>query len=294
MKMTTHLGTLVPQPRFSILIPTWNNLELLKICVASIRRNSTFTHQIILHINEGSDGTLEWARDAGLDYTHSAQNVGVCYACNAAAGLARADHLLYLNDDMYVCPEWDANLWAAAEACGDELFYFSSTMIEPRYARNPCTARTQDFGDTAQTFREQDLLDAYKSFYRDDWQGASWPPSVMPRSLWTQVGGFSIEFTPGMYSDPDLSMKLWHAGCRHFRGVGNSLVYHFMSKSTGRVKRNNGRKQFLHKWGMASSTFYRFYLRMGEPYRGPVTEPAPGITLRLQKVRAWAKLRLGI
>lgn len=47
---------------FSILIPTWNNLPFLKICVDSIRKNSTYRHQIIVHVNDGSDGTLEWAR----------------------------------------------------------------------------------------------------------------------------------------------------------------------------------------------------------------------------------------
>ena len=56
---------------FSILIPTWNNLPFLKICVDSIRKNSTYRHQIIVHVNDGSDGTLEWVRQQGLDYTHS-------------------------------------------------------------------------------------------------------------------------------------------------------------------------------------------------------------------------------
>ena len=54
---------------FSILIPTWNNLPFLKICVDSIRKNSTYRHQIIVHVNDGSDGTLEWVRQQGLDYT---------------------------------------------------------------------------------------------------------------------------------------------------------------------------------------------------------------------------------
>ena len=40
---------------FSILIPTWNNLPFLKICVDSIRKNSTYRHQIIVHVNDGSD-----------------------------------------------------------------------------------------------------------------------------------------------------------------------------------------------------------------------------------------------
>jgi glycosyltransferase involved in cell wall biosynthesis len=37
--------------KFSILIPSWNNLAYLKICVESIRKNSMFAHQIIVHVN---------------------------------------------------------------------------------------------------------------------------------------------------------------------------------------------------------------------------------------------------
>ena len=32
---------------FSILIPTWNNLALLQLCVRSIRENSAYHHQNI-------------------------------------------------------------------------------------------------------------------------------------------------------------------------------------------------------------------------------------------------------
>ena len=47
---------------FSILIPSFNNLEYLKLCVKSIRKNSNFNHQIIIHVNEGSDGTMEYVK----------------------------------------------------------------------------------------------------------------------------------------------------------------------------------------------------------------------------------------
>ena len=43
------------------------------------------------------------------------------------------------------------------------------------------------------------------------------------------VGGMSIEFSPGMYSD--LSKKLYESVVRQFKGVGKSLVYHFYSES---------------------------------------------------------------
>lgn len=68
------------QKLFSILIPSWNNLAFLKLCVESIRKNSTYQHEILIHINEGTDGTLDWVKQQGLNYTHSEKNIGVCYA----------------------------------------------------------------------------------------------------------------------------------------------------------------------------------------------------------------------
>ena len=47
---------------FSILIPTLNNLEYLKICIKSIINNSKFNHQIIVHVNIGDDGTLDYVK----------------------------------------------------------------------------------------------------------------------------------------------------------------------------------------------------------------------------------------
>jgi hypothetical protein len=69
-----------------------------------------------------------------------------------------------------------------------------------------------------------------------------------------------------MYSDPDFSMKLWRFGIRIFKGVSASRVYHFQSKSTGKVKKNDGNKTFLIKWGVSAKVFYRDYLNMGKPY----------------------------
>ena len=47
---------------FSIIIPSFNNIEYLKLCLESIRKNSKFQHEIIVHINEGKDGSLEFIK----------------------------------------------------------------------------------------------------------------------------------------------------------------------------------------------------------------------------------------
>ncbi len=47
---------------FSIVIPTWNNLAFLQLAVETIRRHSSHAHEILIHVNDGSDGTLAWVQ----------------------------------------------------------------------------------------------------------------------------------------------------------------------------------------------------------------------------------------
>lgn len=271
---------------FSILIPTWNNLPYLQLAVASIRRHAVVPYQIVLHINDGSDGTLAWGQQQAcaqrLVFTHTPHNAGICLAVNQAAMLADQRYIVYLNDDMVVCPGWDSRLLARIQALPTDLFMVSGTMVEPRESGNACVV-VRDFGDTAETFREPELLAALPQLQRADWAGATWPPTVVHRDWWFRVRGYSSEFSPGMSSDNDFSMKLWRAGCRHFLGVGDALVYHFQCKSTGKVVKNDGRAQFLAKWGCSQGTFDRQFLRRGQALPGgdgAVPDPVDGPALR--------------
>lgn len=249
---------------FSIVIPTWNNLPFLKLAVASIRRHSRHGHEIIVHVNDGTDGTLDWVRSEGLPHTASSENVGICYAVNRAAALATQPYLLYLNDDMAVLPGWDTRLLEVAERLSGGAFMLSSTMIEPTGSNNAC-AVAADFGRNPDDYREAELIAALPQLARSHWLGSTWPPTLLPRALWTEVGGYSVEFSPGMSSDNDFSMKIWHAGCRTFIGLGDSFVYHFACVSTSRIVKNDGRLQFLHKWGISQRDFDRICLHRGEP-----------------------------
>ena len=275
-----HPGFFSGDEVFSIVIPTWNNLDFLKLCIRSIRENSAFPHQIVLHVNDGSDGTAEWAASEGIAYSRTPGNAGVCFAVNAARPLVRTDYVLYMNDDMYACPGWDRALKEEIEACGTKFFFFSATMIEPYPTNSKPVIGARNFGTTIETFEEKRLLAEYATLPKEDWSGATRPPNIVHRDVWDLVGGYSVEFSPGLYSDPDFSMKLWQAGVRLFKGVARSRVYHFVSKSVGRVESNDGRRQFLRKWGMAPSTFYRFFLKKGGPYAGALHDLRPTPLLR--------------
>ncbi len=259
---------------FSLLIPSWNNLEYMKLCVRSIRNNSSLPHQIILLINEGKDGSLAWVKEQeDIDFVYSPENLGICYGLNACRSLVHTGYMVYINDDMYMLPGWDEVLLEEIKTLKDNAFMLSSTMIEPFDINNTC-GLVKNYGDSLENFRENELLEEFRQLKKPDWSGSTWPPVLIPVELWDLVGGMSAEFSPGMYSDPDLSMKLWQAGVRYFKGLGNSRVYHFGSKSTKRVKRNRGRNMFLQKYGITSRYFVKNFLKRGETFSGPLTEPS--------------------
>ena len=272
---------------FSILIPSWNNLPFLKLCVESIRKNSTYNHQIIVHVNEGSDGTLEWVREQNLDYTYTPENTGVCIAMNMMRTKVKTDYLYFVNDDMYMLPGWDVPLYEEVNKLKpDNKFYISSSTIQPKH--EPVGfGSLADYGDTIETFRENDLLNDYKKLFIRDWKGSTWPPCLVHRDIWDIVGGYSIELTPGMGSDPDFTAKLYFIGVRYFKGLGNSLAYHFEQKSTKVVKKNHYLSQFLFKWGIPNSTLRKYITQVGQPWDDKPVDYASKI--KKDSLRGWLK-----
>lgn len=267
--------------KFSILIPTFNNLEYLKICLKSLEKNSSNkNHEIIVHINDGSDGTLNYIKSENICYTYSNNNIGLCSAINRASGKATTDFLLYAHDDMYFCPNWDYFLNEEVNQISTTKFYLSGTMIEPNggHVQFNC-------GTNYKNFQEDKLLRNLNVLPSIDFQGSHWAPHLIHSDIWKTVGGFSEEFNPGKASDPDLNMKLWKAGVRIFKGIGKFKVYHFSSISLRKkkeVKINNGSKTFLKKWGITTKFFIKYYLRGSDfknnkislrKYNGPLSDP---------------------
>jgi glycosyltransferase involved in cell wall biosynthesis len=244
---------------FSILIPTWNNIAFLKLCVDSIRKYSTYNHEILIHVSDGSDGTLDWVRAEKLRHTWSKDNIGVCLATNWLAGQATREWLVYLNDDMVCCPGWDEAFSKAVCETPTTLAMFFSTLIEPVSTDNPLVI-VRDFGRSPEDFDCDGLLTNFATPVRPDRYGHGAQPTLVHRMWWHMVGGYSLEFGPGMSSDDDLLMKFWVAGCRDFRIVDASRLYHFACRTTGRVRRNRGGRTFVMKWGITQAEFKHSFL----------------------------------
>ena len=256
---------------FSIVIPTYNNYKYLKLCLSSIKKNSKYNHEVVLHINDGNDGSLNYAKENKIKYSYSKINIGLCSSINLASKLTTNKYLLYSHDDMYFCPSWDEYLNDEVKKIGHDNFYLSGTMIEPNSGHIIFNC-----GEDIESFNENKLLrNIYKLNFQDH-QGSHFAPHLVSKKMWNDVGGFSEEFNPGIASDPDFNMKLWKRGVRIFKGLNNFKVYHFGSITTRKKKfftQNRGDRTFLKKWGITVKFFKKYYLRSKTKYDGPLQNP---------------------
>jgi GT2 family glycosyltransferase len=279
---------------FSILIPTYNNLEYLKVCINSIKKNSKFNHQIIVHVNEGKDGTLDYIKGSNLEFTFSDQNIGMPKALNKASRLSKNDFILISHDDFYYCPGWDVELMNNVNSINHKNFYLSSTMVGAGQV-------SFDAGQTIETFDELKLLKNLEKIKTIDFQGTTKCPGLIHKEIWERVGGWSEEFSPTGGDDTDFAMKLWKIDIRIFKGLGKSLAYHFGSITTRKKDKSlftylgsRGNKIFLKKWGFSINFFEKFYLKSGldnsknlifNNYDGPLTDPQKNISYYLELIK---------
>ena len=284
---------------FSILIPSYNNLEYLKNCIKSLKKNSKYTHQIIVHINEGTDGSLEYVKENNLEYTFSNENIGMPKALNKSSELAKFDYILISHDDFYYCPGWDVELVNNVNFIGHNNFYLSSTMVGAGQVEF-------DAGQTVDNFDETKLLDNLEKIKTIDFQGTTKCPGLIHKEVWKRVGGWSEEFSPTGGDDTDFAMKLWKINIRIFKGLGKSLAYHFGSITTRKKDKSlftylgsRGNKIFLKKWGYNINFFENFFLKSGldksknlifNEYTGPLKEPKKNLNFYVELIKGKFKI----
>jgi len=265
--------------KLSIIIPTFNNLNYLKFFLRSLKVNSEFDHEIILHINDGSDGTLKYALENNMKHTHSKSNIGLCSSMNKAYSLTTTDHVLYAHDDMYFCKNWGIFLTDEINKQDNNQYYLSGTNISTRHG-----LINFDCGSTYLDFDEKKFHNFCLQDETPDLQSSHWAPHLIHKELWDKIGGFSEEFNPGDGSDPDFCMKLWKQNVRIFKGVSKFKVYHFNSITTrnDKIVLNNGTKTFLSKYGFNPKFFRKHYLRGNNsviPFKGRLNNPKKNFSM---------------
>ncbi len=215
----------VRKPALSIVIPTYNGLNVLRCCLASVWRNLPEDAEVIVVDDASTDGTAEcitrqypWVRLIRFE-----RNRGFCAAVNAGIRAARAPIVETLNNDTIVIRGWaeaalrlfaDRQVAAVAPrvwALTEDGHLDSAGLVYglSGYARNR-GCRRRGVGSRYEQRREVFGATASAAFYR--------------RDALLEVGGFPEKFV-AYYDDVDLAFRLRWAGYRCIYEPASQVVH---------------------------------------------------------------------
>ena len=248
------------RPRASILVVTYNNLDLTRLCLASLQRCAgAVPFEIIVVDNASSDGTQAWLRATAarnllpLTLELNADNRGFAAGNNQAAARARGDVLVFLNNDCVVTPGWLETLVAHLDR-------------DPRLALlGPVT----NSGGNAEAqvgtrYAELDGMFAFAHEYTRAHAGQVEEVSMVPlfcaamaRAKFRAVGGLDEGYGRGLFEDDDLAFAVKKHGWR-VALARDVFVHHYGGASFSRLPPGeylrlwwNNRRAFEKKWGVA-------------------------------------------
>lgn len=81
----------------SIIIPTYNNVQLLEDCLSSLKKYVS-VEEIIIVDNGSKEYSIKTILD-NLIYVRFPENTGFSHACNTGAKIASGNYYLFLNND---------------------------------------------------------------------------------------------------------------------------------------------------------------------------------------------------
>lgn len=183
--------------RFSVIIPTYNRLDYLKFCLASVRAQMSPPHEIIVVDDGSTDGTVDWVNQQEEYSLIVQENSGPGAARNAGARLATGNYLAFLDSDDLWMP------WS--------LSTFERAILD--YGRPKLVfAGFVDFSDPealSRTAKMQDLqVSSHPNFLasRDHGFFAGAGMMTIEREAFLRAGGFVEDRMNG--EDHDLVLRL--------------------------------------------------------------------------------------
>ncbi len=281
---------LIEAPKVSIVIPTRGQSRAIRgkttvlvlHCVRSILSSSTYgDYEIVCVADASTDAAtldeLQALAGERLRVVPYEEPFNFSAKINLGVGHSDGEHLLLLNDDMEVLtPDWIERLvmysgHARIGAVGaqlrweDERVQHAGVVLEKGLPGHVYRGAGGD-------------LDGYAGnvLVTQNYLAVTGACLMTPRSIFEQVGGFSVEL-PVNYNDIDYCLKLTEHGLRTVYDA-DTVLYHFESSSRDTKVNDWEKSMLLERWQSAIGR---------DPYSNPnlrYGEPRPGLLRRGARV----------
>jgi GT2 family glycosyltransferase len=246
----------LPEPRVSVIVVTYNNLDLTKGCLRSLELYSDYANlEIIVVDNASADGTPAYLRAwaaAGKDrqLVLNPDNRGFAAANNQGLAMASGAFLVMLNNDTHVTPGWIATLVAHlqhAPTLGMIGPVTNNIGNEARIDINYDDMEGMLHAAADYTTRHAGLLTPLRT--------AAFFCVMMSREVYEKVGPLDEAFGIGFFEDDDYCRRVEQAGWS-IACADDVFIHHNLSASFNKLKQETRQALFEQnkvtyeaKWG---------------------------------------------
>ena len=246
----------VPEPKVSVVLVTYNNLEFTKLCLLSLEQYSNYSQlEVIIVDNASSDDTQaflqKWVNDApDRQLILNLKNKGFAAANNQGLALATGEYLVLLNNDTVVTPGW-VRTFLNHLRCDAGI-----GIIGPV---------TNNIGNEALIkiqYNSMEEMRVEAARYTRSHLGKIWPIHTLaffcvmfPRRVYEKVGPLDEAFGLGYFEDDDYCRRIQKLGLRVICAE-DVFVHHHLSATFSKLGEAERRTLFERnkalyeaKWG---------------------------------------------
>ena len=223
-------------PRVSVIVVTYNNLELTKACLHSLDKHSNHANlEIIVVDNASADGSPDYLREWAAAGSNrrlllNEDNLGFAAANNQGLAIADGEYLVLLNNDTVVTPGWIGTLYRHLER--------DSTLgiIGPVTNNIGNEARIQiQYSDMEEMVEESQKYTRMHIGKLHKMHTAAFFCVMMPRHIYEKVGPLDEAFGRGFFEDDDYCRRIQHHGYS-VACAEDVFIHHHLSASFNKLR----------------------------------------------------------
>jgi GT2 family glycosyltransferase len=239
----------------SIIIVTFNNLALSRLCLESLLRSTDYSnYEVIVVDNNSSDETRSFLTEiSGLEKNLKIilndVNYGFAKANNQGLEISSGDYLVLLNNDTIVPPGWLSRLIRHLQDPQVGMvgpltnFVGNESKIKATYRT---WAEMEEFSQNLIWVNDLKIADIHM---------LAMFCVAMRRDVFEQAGPLDEQFGIGMFEDDDYSLRIKRLGYRLICAA-DCFVHHFGQAAFGKLINegrydnlfNENRARFENKW----------------------------------------------